>query len=80
MSYLNKYLFLVCSVYLILSQKIFDMTSNITNLIFFNKCQCYVVFKKAISIRSFTVNIADCCSFHGRVAGHVPSATSGSHT
>ena len=46
MNYLNKYLFLACFVYLILSQKILDLTSNIKNLLFFNKWQCYVVFKK----------------------------------
>jgi hypothetical protein len=26
--------------------KILDLTSNVKNLIFFNKWQCYVVFKK----------------------------------
>jgi hypothetical protein len=48
MSYLNKYLFLACFVYLILSQNMLDLTSNIKNLIyiFFNKWQRYVVFKK----------------------------------
>ena len=47
MIYLNKDLFLACFVYLILSQKILDLTSNIKNLIFFfNKWQCYVAFKK----------------------------------
>jgi hypothetical protein len=34
MGYLNKYLFLACFVYLILSQKILDLTRNIKNLIF----------------------------------------------
>jgi hypothetical protein len=47
MSYLNKDLFLACFVYLMLSQKMLDLTSNIKNLIFFfNKWQHYVVFKK----------------------------------
>jgi hypothetical protein len=35
LSYLNKDLFLACFVYLMLSQKILDLTSNINNLIFF---------------------------------------------
>jgi hypothetical protein len=34
-SYLNKGLFLVCFVYLILSQKILGLTSNVKNLIFY---------------------------------------------
>jgi hypothetical protein len=47
MSSLNKNLFLACIVYLILSQKISDLTSNITNLIYyFNMWRCYVVLKK----------------------------------
>jgi hypothetical protein len=46
MSYLNKNLYLACFVYVVLSQKILDFTSNIKNLIFLNKWQCYVLFKK----------------------------------
>jgi hypothetical protein len=46
MSYLDKDLFLACFVYRILSHKILDLTSNIKNLEFFNKWQCYVVFKE----------------------------------
>jgi hypothetical protein len=76
MSYSNKGLFLARFVYLILSQEIFDLTSNIKNLTFFNKWQCYVVFKKR---HSFAVNIVDCRRLPGRVAGHVPFATLGSH-
>ena len=65
-SYLNKHLFLACFVYLILSQK-YWMTINIINLIFFNKLQRYVVFKKSISINSFTVNVTGYGCFHGGV-------------
>jgi hypothetical protein len=46
MSYINRDRFLACFVYLILTQKISDLTNNIKNLIFFNKLQCYVLFKK----------------------------------
>ena len=35
MSYLNKGLFVACFVYLILPQKILYLTTDITNLIFF---------------------------------------------
>jgi hypothetical protein len=53
-SYSNNGILVACFVYLILSQKILDLTSDIKNLIFLNKRQCYVVFKKGISVSSFT--------------------------
>jgi hypothetical protein len=37
MSYLNKYLFLACIVYLISSQNILGLTSKFKNLIYFFK-------------------------------------------
>jgi hypothetical protein len=80
MSCLKKDFFLACFVYLILSRKVLDLMSDIKNLIFFNKWQYYIVFKKGISISSFIVNITDYCSSHGRVVGHIPFAALLSHT
>ena len=60
--------------------KILDLTTNITNLVYFNKSQRYVMFNKAISISTFTVNITYYCRLHGSVAGHIPFDTLGSDT
>jgi hypothetical protein len=77
MGYLTKYF--VSSMFHVFNivPKIMDLTSN-TNIYFFNKWRCYVVFKKGINISSFITNITDYCRFHCRAAGHIPLATLGS--
>jgi hypothetical protein len=63
--------------------KILALTSNIKNLIFFNKWQYYdgtQCPRKYITLSSFILSISDSCRFHARVAGHILFVTLGSHT
>jgi hypothetical protein len=39
----------------------------------------HAAVRRGISINAFTVNTTGYCCFHGRVGGHIPSATLGSN-